>query len=104
MKVADLKTDIDMTNVRYIKQTEEHKNFRKEIKHLRTQLKEWTEIKHSVSPRPEWKRLQEYVPGISTMRARIEYRCHLSLRAFPSIVIMSCSQRQALKDISARRG
>lgn len=52
-----------MTNIRYIKQTEEHKNFRKEIKHLRSQLKEWTEIKDSVSPRPEWRRLQECIPG-----------------------------------------
>lgn len=62
-RVANLKTDYEMQEIRYIKQTEEHKNFKGEIKHLRKQVKDWTAMKDIVSPRPDWKRLREYLPG-----------------------------------------
>ena len=62
-RVANLKTDYEMQQIRYIKQTEEHKNFKGEIKHLRKQVKDWTAVKDIVSPRPDWKRLREYLPG-----------------------------------------
>ena len=64
-KIANMKTDLEMQDVRYTKQTQEHRNFKSEIKQLRLQLKEWTSVKHSVSPRPEWKRLQGYLSGLT---------------------------------------
>lgn len=63
MKLAGLKTDLQMQDVRYTKQTEEHKNFKAEIKHLRKQLQDWNAVKAIVSPRPDWKRLHDYLPG-----------------------------------------
>ena len=62
-KLAGLKTDLEMQDVRYARQTQEHKNFKAEIKHLRKQLQEWTAVKDTVSPRPDWKRLHNYLPG-----------------------------------------
>jgi cell division septum initiation protein DivIVA len=55
-----------MQDVKYVKQTQEHKQYRAEIKHLRKQIKEWTQIKDCVSPRPDWKRLRDYMPGITS--------------------------------------
>jgi archaellum component FlaC len=78
LRVANMKTDLEMQEVRYTKVTQEHKSFKAEIKYLRKQLKDWETVKDSVSPRPEWKRLQQYFPGMS-LNAKQRTR-HLSER------------------------
>lgn len=65
--VAEMKTNFEMQELKYQNVVKEHGRFKAEIRHLKSQLKEYHEERAGLSPRPEWKRITQFVAPLTQL-------------------------------------